>query len=123
VRWSKKPEQIVDGVDPRFWESRFQSWMLSEVVPLGALLVALETQSYAIETGLISPAVSRVRHCVLPGSRVRLLPRHIKALKVRIAERIRAEGGEVSTDAITVRSADGVTFTIHMSIRPMQSAP
>jgi hypothetical protein len=114
MRWSKKTERIADGIDPRFWESRFQSWMLSDVVPLGALLVALETRSYAVETGLICPAVSE---------RVRLLPRHVQALKIRIAERIRAEGGEVSTDAVTVRSADGVTFTIHMSIRPMQSAP
>jgi hypothetical protein len=95
---------IPAEIDPQLWVSRFRIWCQSPSVPIGSMMAALESKSWALESGS--------RLC--PGDRVRLYREHLEFLKSQIAVRIRDEGGEWKTSALVLRSADGQTFTTHL---------
>lgn len=96
-----KPKTVVADLDPKFWRSRFATWARSPSVPLENLLSAYEHKSWA----------AKESH---PLDRIRLYREQLEFLKSQIAVRVRDAGGEWSSRAVTVRSADGLTFTTHL---------
>ena len=50
-----------------------------------------------------------------PLDRIRLYREQLEFLKSQIAVRVCEAGGEWSSRTVTVRSADGLTFTTHLA--------
>jgi hypothetical protein len=100
---------INTDCEPRLWAKRALSWILSDSVPTGALLAALERKTWIDD------------ETICPQTHYRLAPGQLAALKLRIAQRVKAAGGEFATGWGVVRSVDGETFTTHLAA-PAQAA-
>ena len=92
-----------DEVDPRFWIQDFQTWVQSEIVPIGEYLTVLEQRCFVHRTE-VRPETDSDQ-----AARSRLA-----ALKRQIARRVFQAGGEFRANSVVVRSADGVSFTVHL---------
>jgi hypothetical protein len=104
MRTKYKPT-VATTLDPQIWMREFRTWVQSEIVPIGEYLSALEHRCYILWIR-DSPASQLAQ--------IRLAEPELTELKRQIARRVHQAGGEFRTNAVTVRSADGLTFTVHL---------
>ncbi len=103
MRRTKKP--AVQEIDRNLWEPLFRTFLKSETSKIDAMLQCLESRAF-------HPAWMDSAFSVT--TQVRLHPPHLAALKKHIARRIHEAGGEYQTSGLTVRSSDGLAFTLHL---------